>query len=141
MTLKPITKVLLSFSAGAIVFAILSSVFTVFVLQWYDAKFQDALFTALQVQLMGMAVFVIVATIVLGVVLMFRVRGSQVPLINTRFAGIAGSVFPVGVLLLGPLLQKVEPESLLNPLIGGAYMLTYPLLVGLVLTVVKKSKA
>jgi hypothetical protein len=130
MTLTPTVRALAWFSAGAVTFAIIGSVFVVFVLQWYDPKYQDALLSALQVQLMGMAVFVIGAILVLGAVLMFRTRGRAGSTAGTRVAWIAGVIFPLGVLLLGQLLHDVEPESLVNPLVGWGFMIAYPLVAG-----------
>lgn len=134
MTLTSTTRALGWFSTGAITFAVAGSIFTIFVLHWYDPKFQDALVAALQLQLMGLAVLVAAGIVVLSAVMMLKARARPGVHASGRIAWVAGIVFPIGILMLGPLLQNVDPESLLNPLVGWGYTIVYPLVAGLLIS-------
>lgn len=79
---------------------------------------------------MGLAVLVTTAIFVFCVVISLRARGRTAPHANSRVAWIAGIVFPIGALVLGPILQNVDPESLVNPLVGWGYTIAYPVIVG-----------
>jgi hypothetical protein len=118
---------------GAVTFSILGSILVVFVFQWYDPKYQDALVAALQVQLLGLAIFVGVAALVFGASLAMRVSEAQNLARSSRLARYSGAIYPLGALLLGQLLGAVDPESLVNPVVGWAYMLIYPLAAALLL--------
>jgi hypothetical protein len=134
MALRPTVKALAWFSTGAIAIAVIGSIFTVFVLHWYDPKYQDALIAALQIQLMGLAILIAAAILVLGVVISLRAHGKSRLHANARVAWITGIAFPIGALILGPIMQGVDPESVVNPLVGWGYTIVYPLIAGFLIS-------
>jgi hypothetical protein len=116
-------------SAGFLIAGALSafavSVVAVYVLGWHDSKFDNALNSALQVALLGMAFSLLVAGVVFVLVLAIRARG-QGGFASTWRARVLGAAYPLGIVLLERVLLNFDPESTANFVIASAYLVVYP---------------
>jgi hypothetical protein len=118
-----------AFVVGGAVSAIIASLVSVYVLGWYDSKFQQSLNSALQVELLGMAISLLIASAVFILVAAIRVRGERISSGSVWTAMILGSGFPIGLLLVARILAQFDPESLTGMITGWAYVLLYPSIV------------
>jgi len=118
-----VAKAVFAYAGSAVLSALVISLVAVYVFHWYDAKFRGALDSALQVQLIAMAVLIGVGTLVLAITLGLRYRDPVT--FSVSAAWIAGVIYPIGAVVLGQLLAIGDPESLLKPLVAWTYMIVY----------------
>jgi hypothetical protein len=115
--------------AGALS-ASLVSVVAVYFLGWHDSKFDDALESALQITLFGMALALLVASVVFVLVLAMR-GGGKAGSNSLWRAGVLGAAYPIGIVLLERVLVNFDSESLANFAVALGYVVLYPAAVAL----------
>jgi hypothetical protein len=119
-------RLVIAFVVAGAICGIISSIVAVYVLGWHDSKFQNALNSALQVGLLDLALSLIVASIVFLVVVAARARWGGIASNSVGLVVVLGGLYPVGVLLLGQALGRMNPESLISMATALGFMILYP---------------
>ena len=103
--------------------------FAVLVLGDIDPKFRDSLTTALQMELIGSAVFTIIAAVVasvIGALVYYRLAFNRRTFVAVGAWGLAYAV--AMRLAVSPAVGLLNPEAVLGPTIAWAYIVVLPAL-------------
>jgi len=114
--------------AGALC-SIITTLLAVYVLGWFDPKFQNALNSALQVGLLDTGLSLAVASVVFAVAVAICARRGKGG--SRKLAALLGGLYPVGFVLLGRIVMQWDSESLIGMVIGIGYIVLYSAIAGL----------
>jgi MFS family permease len=117
-------------TAGALCSAIAAGV-AVYVLGWYDSKFQSGLKSALQVGLVDIYLSFFFAAAIFSIAVAMRNRGRNG---SVKRAVLFGGLYPIGFILLGRAVMQSDPESLIGMFVGIGYIICYSIVAALATT-------
>jgi len=124
-----VLRLLATFVLATAAGSVAAGAFAVFVLGDVDPKFRDSLTTALHMELIGTAVFTIIAAIVVCVSAAFVYKRLVFNRRTFVEVGAWGLAYAVAMrLAVSPAVGLLDPEALLGPTIAWAYFVVVPAL-------------
>ncbi len=126
-----ISYLVLTFVIAGAICSVIASVAAVYLLGWYDPKFERALSSAVQVQLLDMVISLLAAGVLFAIVVAVRIRDGLGK--SIKLAALLGATYPIGSLLVWRALMPLDPESLIATFLAIAYVVLYPTISGIVI--------
>jgi len=115
-----------AFVVSATACSIAMTIAAIQVFGWHDDKFRDAPGSAIQVGLVDIGISLLIASLVFALVVALRIRNERGgPL---WLVVVFGAIYPVGYLMLGRVLIRMDPESIAVVVLSLAYLVLYPTL-------------